>query len=152
MPSFNEIMALIGKFVIIALYGLTLIKFNNARRVDGTLKLRFNTRSWVEVIAVGIINVIAIVIPVNKDNVVWLSVYIFAALLITTFHTRRIAAYGKKVIFILEHAFLAKDITRAKYEKGLLTFLIKGRPFKLRLPLADTDLLLEKLSGRSPRK
>ena len=149
--SFNLIMAYIGKFVILSMYVITLTKFNKAKKYDSTVKLRFNTRSWIEFIVVGVINILAIVMPINESNAGTSAIYIFLALLITTFHTRRLVAYGKKVIFILENSFLLKDITKSKYEKGLLTFLIKGRPFKLRLPLANTDSLIEKLSGRSKR-
>lgn len=149
--SFNMIMAYIGKFVIIAMYVITLSKFNKAKKYDATVKLRLNLRSWIELVGVGIVNAIAIAYPLSNDNAGSVGIYVFIALLITTFHTRRLVAYGKKVIFILEHAFLLKDITKPKYEKGLLTFLIKGRAFKLRLPLADTELLMQKLSGKSKR-
>lgn len=149
--SFNLIMAYIGKFTILALYVITLTKFNKAKKYDATIKLRLNTRSWIELIAVGILNIAAIAYPVSEANAGSVAIFVFIALLVTTFHTRRIVAYGKKVIFILEHSFLIKDITKAKYNNGLLTFLIKGRAFKLRLPLANTDLLIEKLSGKMKR-
>ena len=149
--SFNAIMAYVGKFTIAVMYFIVFNKLTKARKHDPTVTLRFDTRSWVEVIVVGLLNIAAILYPVNAEDATFSTMLVFVALVFTALHTRRIVAYGKKVIFILEHSFYIKDVTKVKYEKGLLRFTIKGRAFKLRFPLANMDLLLEKLSGRSKR-
>lgn len=149
--SFNAIMAYVGKITIAIMYFLVFTKLNKARKYDPTVTLRFDTRSWIEVIVVGVLNIAAILYPVNLEDASPSVMLVFVALVLTALHTRRIAAYGKKVIFILEHSFYIKDVSKVKYEKGLMRFTIKGRAFKLRFPLANMDLLLEKLSGRSKR-
>ena len=149
--NISEIVVMICRFVIIALYGFEMMRYNRGKRIDDTLKLKFDVRSWIEIVVVGVLNIGFIIYPDLKANVSFLTFYGFVMLIVTFYHTRRIVAWGKKVIFILEHSFYVKDITRVKYEKGRLSFLLKGQPFKLRMPLTDMKALEQKFAGKNFR-
>ncbi|QIK69861.1 hypothetical protein G7062_05945 [Erysipelothrix sp. HDW6C] len=150
--NMSVIVVIIAKLVIAVLYGFEFMRYNRAKRLDNTIKVKFDIRSWIEVIVVGGLNIGLMVYPNVEQNVVFLTFYAFVMLAVTFFHTRRLVVIGKKVIFILEHSFKLTDLSRVTYEKGVMKFLIKGQAFKLRLPLGDMEYVMQRLSGKYYKK
>ncbi|WZU02619.1 hypothetical protein MGH68_06885 [Erysipelothrix sp. D19-032] len=52
--NMSEIVVMICRFVIIALYGFEMMRYNRGKRIDDTLKLKFDVRSWIEIVVVGV--------------------------------------------------------------------------------------------------
>lgn len=148
MQSFNAAIIWIARFAIIALFMFMGLKYNRAKKLDNTIKFHFNLRSWIEIIIVVGLDLFFIAYPVTQSSEPILLIAGVVGLTLTYMHTRRYIAIGKKVIFIMEASFHIRDISRVKYEKGKMTFLIKNVPFHLRFPLIDMDYLEERVSGK----
>lgn len=150
--NINTIAVWVAKFAIGFLYLFEYMRYNRAKRMDSTIAFKLNKRSWIETAVVLILNISLFVYPMTSTNTPILTFASLAMLVITYFHTRRFIMLGKKVVFLLEHPFLVKDLSKVTYEKGMMKFLIKNQAFKIRLPLGDMDTIMNRLSGKYFKK
>lgn len=140
------------RIVIVVLYGMTYNKYKKAQRMDSDMKMKFDFRSLLELALVTGINVGLIVMPINENtnNILLIGGQIM--IVVTYLHLRRIVVFGKKVVYFLENPFLISDMKSFKYNKGKMTFLIKGTPLSIRFPLSDMNYVHERLSGKYYKK
>ncbi|AMC93118.1 hypothetical protein AOC36_03755 [Erysipelothrix larvae] len=148
----NNYTLIFQKCLIVGFYVFQYFKFNQAKRYDETLKLTLNKRSLIEVVVVALINIAFIVYPVSESVEGILLFVGIVMMLYTFFHTYRYVGIGKKLIFAQQHAFDIRQITKKSYEKGKFVFVIRDTPVSVRYPIADINLVMERLSGRKPRK
>lgn len=148
----NNIVIILIRCIVVAIYLLWLIRYNKAKRMDETLAFSFDTRSWIEIAAVVIGNLCLMFIPVTQANVGLMLVLGYAMLVISFLHLRRFVIVGKKVVFLLEHPFDVKSLSNLKYQKGVMHISIKGQSFKVRYPIGNKEKIEERLSGKYFRK
>ena len=140
------------RFILLAIYAITLFKINKSKMIDKSVKIKFDLISITEIIIIFGINLSFFVIPVEKINVIYGTVVSNLMIFITYFHLRRMMFVGKKILFFRENSFLISDISHFKYESGRLSFRVKNHPFKVRRPLAHLEYLTETMSRTKGRK
>lgn len=140
------------RFIIIALYLLTINKIMKARKMDPTIKFKFDFRSLFELMVVTGINLGIMVMPITNSTYTFLLIGGQVMIVLTYFHLRRIVIFGKKLAYLMEHPFKISDIRNYKYEKGKMTFVVKNVPLSIRFPLSDMNNVSERLSGKYYKK
>ncbi|MEG0327348.1 MAG: hypothetical protein RR565_01225 [Erysipelothrix sp.] len=148
----NNIVIILIRCIIIAIYLLWIVRYNKAKRMDGALAFSFDVRSWIEIAAVIIGNLCLMFIPVTQTNVGFMLALGYAMLIISFLHLRRFVVVGKKVVFMMEHPFDVKSLSNLKYHKGVMHISIKGQSFKVRYPIGNKEKIEERLSGKYFRK
>lgn len=148
----NTMFIIIIRFIIVAIYMLILNKYLKARKMDPSLKFKFDLRSLIELVVVTGINIGIITMPITPGTQSLILLGGQVMIVATYFHLRRLVVFGKKVVFLLEHAFLISDVKNFKYKKGKMTFLVKNVALSIRFPLADMNYIRERLSGKYYKK
>ena len=140
------------RFILVAIYMITLFKINKSKMIDKTVKIKFDFISIAEILLVLIINLGFFIIPIEKLNVIYGSVMSNVMIFVTYFHLRRMMFVGKKIFYFRENSFLITDVSHFKYESGRLSFRLKNHPFKVRRPLSHLAYLMEGMSRTKSRK
>lgn len=140
------------RFILLAIYAITILKINKSKMIDKTVKIKFDLLSILEMVVIFTINLSFFIIPIAKINVVYGTVVSNLMIFITYFHLRRMMFVGKKILYFRENSFLISDISHFKYEQGRLSFKVKNHPFKVRRPLAHLDNLTEAMSRTKSRR
>ncbi len=140
------------RFILVAVYGITLIKINKAKMIDKSLKIKLDFISTAELLLVVLVNLTFFVIPIPKINVIYGTVMSNVMIIVTYFHLRRLMFVGKKILYFRENSFLISDVSHFKYEAGRLSFRIKNHPFKVMRPLTHLEYVLEVMSRTKGRR
>lgn len=138
--------------LIVGIYLGGLIKLANFKQHDKSVKLRFDPVSLIVVGLITLINVSLFVIPAAKMPIIYGFIVGNAMMVLTYFHLRQMMLFGDKIMVFKGSAFMIKDISNFKSEKGSISLRIKNNPLTFRRPLGDLKFAEEKFSGRRPKK
>lgn len=144
------IMYWVTKVLLVLLYLYDFYQFQKAKRVDPTIKLQFSMANKIEGVLFLGLTAVYVVLPRSADvNIQNLMVFSGAILFLLVYlQANRVVALGRHAIFAKQLCFNLADVSDVDWPKGVLRFKIRNVEFKIRVPMIDKTIFLQKTAGR----